>query len=210
MKFIWKLAITMGCATVPVMPAGAQLFFIGVRAGAGIPTGGFSETGQGATSDPLLRGAKPGVGYGLDGGLGLGPIGLYASTDHIEFDCRSGSCESSGKYKLSGVSGGLRMGVPLFPIIKPWAKAGLTWNDVSGTLGGSSGPKITTTKRPGYELGAGFDVPVLGFFSITPQVRYFAQKVKYRMIFVDDIVYSGTKEMKYYTFDLGFRFKSPI
>lgn len=210
MNLVSKIAVIVGFSSVSPIQGRAQLFYAGVRGGAGIPTGGFAEAGA-ASGDALLRGARPGLGYGLDAGLSLGPIlGLYASTDRIDFDCQSQSCAASGKYSLKGVSGGVRMGVPLIPMIKPWVKAGITVNQLTGTLDGANGgTKFTTKKRPGYEVGAGVDLPVMTFFSLTPQVRYVRQKLKYEPPASSGLA-SGTREANYYTFDLCFRFRSPI
>lgn len=209
MKLISKLAITAGLSICSALPARAQLFYVGVRGGAGIPTGGFGEAGS-TSGDPFLKGARPGLGYGLDAGISLGPIlGAYASTDRIDFDCLSQSCATSGKYKLKGVSAGVRVGVPLVPLIKPWVKAGITVNEMTGTLSGTPGGEVKTGKRPGYEVGAGIDLPVMTFFSITPQVRYVRQNLKYKPP-ASSSLSGGTREANYYTFDIGFRFRSPI
>ena len=211
MKLVSKFAVLLVLSSVSSHPARAQLFYVGVRGGAGIPTGSFGEASA-ASTDGLLRGAKPGLGYGLDGGISLGPLlGLYASTDRIDFDCLSEACASSGKYKLKGVSGGVRIGIPmiaLIPLPKPWVKAGVTVNQLTGTLGGT-GMKITTEKRPGLELGAGVDLPVMMLFTITPQVRYVRQRIKYDPP-ASSSFSGGTRDANYYTFDIGFRFRSPI
>lgn len=212
MKLASKVAVIVGLSSVSAIQARAQLFYLGVRGGAGIPTGGFGEAAP-PSSDEALRGARAGLGYGLDAGVSLGPLlGLYAATDRIDFDCLPQSCASSGKYKLKGVSGGVRLGIPL-PLVqlpKPWVKAGITYNEMTGTLAGApAGTKITTSKRPGYELGGGVDVPVMSFFSITPQIRYVRQKLKYQAPASGSST-GGTREANYYTFDLGFRFRSPI
>lgn len=211
MKLITRLVIT----TLISVPATvhSQLFFVGVRGGAAVPKGSFAEAPQGSES-PLLKGAKPGLGYGLDAGLSLGPLlGLYAATDRIDFDCRPASCAASGKYKLKGASAGLRMGIPLVPLallIKPWVRAGITVNQLTGTFnGGASGTTVTTEKRPGYELGGGVDLPVMTFFSITPQLRYVRQNLKYKPPASSGLT-GSTRSADYYTFDLGFRFRSPI
>ena len=211
MNLVSKVAVVVGLSSFSPIQARAQLFYLGVRGGAGIPTGGFGEAAT--STDGALRGARPGLGYGLDAGVSLGPLlGLYAATDRIDFDCLSESCASSGKYKLKGVSGGVRLGipVPLLPLPKPWVKAGITYNQMTGTLqGAAAGMKITTSKRPGYELGAGVDLPVMTFFSITPQVRYVRQKLKYQPPSISSST-GGTRDANYYTFDIGFRFRSPI
>ena len=177
----------------------AQALYAGVRAGAASPTGAFSTSASG-TEDPSLRGATAGAGYGLDAGVGSPLVGFYASYDRINFGCASGgACATSGKYKLSGVAGGVRVGIPLIPMIKPWAKAGITYNEITRTLNGTTS---STGKSPGYEVGAGVDIPVLlNFFSLTPQVRRIRQKLS---------LGGSKRSADYYTFDIGFRVRTPI
>ena len=199
---IAALGMFMLASAVPVH---AQLVYIGVRGGAGVPSGTFAETFQPNAQDGVIRGAKLGVGYGVDGGVDLGPLGFYAGYDHIDFGCESSACASNGKYKLNGVSAGVRLGVPLIPIVKPWVKAGVTFNEVNGTSTGTNATKIATDRTPGYEIGAGLDIPVLMLFSLTPQVRYVGQKLDLKGL------YTGTKtNVSYYTFDLGLRARTPF
>jgi opacity protein-like surface antigen len=192
-------------------PADAQLFYVGIRGGAGIPTGAFADTVQGTAPQQFLRGAKAGFGYGLDAGINLGPLGFYAGFDHIDFECEAQACDADSKYKLQGVSAGLRLSVPLFPLVKPWVKGGVTFNELEADLSGGAGASTFTSDRtPGYEIGAGIDIPIAGgFFSLTPQARYVGQKLDY------DIpgVTSGNQPNKaanYYTFDIGLRLRTPM
>ena len=188
--------------------AQAQLFYVGVRGGAAIPTGTFSETSS-VSGDAFFSAATPGLGYGVDAGIGAGLLGLYASADRIQFECDKDLCDERGKYKLSGVSAGVRLGVPLFPLIKPWVKAGVVVNDITGTLsGGAAATRIETVRRPGYELGAGIDIPIAGIFSVTPQGRYVRQRLKYRLEPAGAA--AGPRDVNYYTFDIAFRLRSPI
>ena len=191
-------------------PAEAQLFYVGVRGGAAVPTGLFSES-EGTTSDKLLEGAKTGFGYGLDAGVNLGPLGFYAGFDQMRFDCAPSSCASDdGVYKLKGASAGVRLSVPLFPIIKPWIKGGVTFNELEADFGSASSFATFRTERtPGYEVAAGFDIPFGGIFSITPQARYVGQKLKYRIPGVSNGDESS-EAANYYTFDLGLRLRSPL
>lgn len=203
MRNLIKGAAVASAMFVLSAPLHAQLLYFGVRAGAGVPAGTFAEASQPAATDGVLRGAKPGVGYGLDAGVGLGPLGIYVGYDRIDFDCDG--CASGAKYKLSGVSAGVRLGVPLFPIIKPWVKAGVTFNEINSTETGTGVTKIATDRTPGYEVGAGIDIPVLGLFAITPQARYVGQQLDLKG------VYSGSKtNVSYYTFDVGFKLKTPF
>lgn len=201
-----------GMAGFTGTPVDAQLFYVGVRAGAGIPTGTFADTAQGPIQSDLLAGATAGLGYGLDAGVGLGPLlGAYVSLDQIPFGCAKNSCAWSGKYTLTGYSAGIRAGVPLLPLIKPWVKAGITLNEIEGRIGESPNVTRVTTKRaPGYEIGAGADIPVLGgFFNLTPQVRRIRQKLEYEVP-SSSVPTRGKKSVDYYTFDIGLRLRSPI
>ena len=211
MKFILSAAAAIGILA-SAAPAEAQLFYIGIRGGAGIPTGVFADTTQGGTAEEkFLSGAKTGFGYGLDAGINLGPIGIYAGFDHINFECEVQSCSADTKYKLQGVSAGVRLSLPLFPVVKPWVKGGVTFHELEADFSGSSSaPALSTDRTPGYELGAGVDIPFAGgFFSLTPQARYVGQKLDYKIPGVT----TGNGENRtanYYTFDLGLRIRSPL
>lgn len=210
MKLAAGIFLALGSA-VTALPAQAQLFYIGIRGGAGIPTGVFADSAAGTSQQRLLAAAGSGFGYGLDAGINLGPLGFYAGFDHINFECNEQACADDGKYELQGVSAGLRLSVPLFPLIKPWVKAGVTFHELEADFGdASSTPALKTDRSPGYELGAGFDVPIAGgFLSLTPQVRYVGQKLDYRLPGVTTGDSSET-EANYYTFDLGLRLRSPF
>ncbi len=205
MKLIARYAAACAAISISALPLKAQLLYVGVRAGAGVPNGTFAESASTGSTDGSLRGATPGVGYGIDAGVGLGPIGFYAGLDRINFGCEATACASNGKYKLTGVSAGVRVGVPLMPIIKPWVKAGVTFNEINGTAAGTGVTKIATDRTPGYEVGAGIDIPILVLFSLTPQVRYVGQKLEYKGLS------AGSKtNVSYYTFDLGLRARTPF
>jgi hypothetical protein len=180
--------------------ADAQALYAGVRAGTGIPTGDFSQDATATGNSAYLRGASPGLGYGLDGGIGSPMFGFYASYDRIRFGCSSGQCSTSGKYELTGYAAGVRASVPLLPLLRPWAKAGLTYNELKGSVGTTS---VTTGSSPGYEVGAGVDIPIfMGFFSLTPQVRRIRQRLSPN---------GGSKrDVNYYTFDIGLRVRTPL
>ncbi len=198
-----------GVLSLVTTSAGAQLFYAGVRGGAAIPTGDFAGEATPAGNGPVLRGATPGLGYGLDAGVGMGLIGFYASYDKIKFGCASESCALSAKYELTGFAGGVRASVPLMPLIKPWAKAGITYNEMNGTYPGANGPAISTGKSPGFEVGAGLDIPVLmGFFNLTPQVRHVRQKMQPRTS--SSTISGGKRSADYFTFDIGLRVRSPL
>src|SRR4051812_46430289 len=79
---------------------GAQTISFGLRGTGSFPTGSFADDQGSAANAALIQGAKSGFGYGLDAGIGFGPIGLYAGFDHVKFDCETATCRSDGKYTL--------------------------------------------------------------------------------------------------------------
>ncbi len=160
-----------------------QGFSLGLRGGGGIPLGAFaqaaaSQSGTSGTNQALLSGAKTGFGYGLDAGLSMGFLGLYAGFDHVQFNCNDPQCGSQGQYTLGGVSGGLRITLLQHGMIRPWAKGGVTLADLKGSYGSGQNGNLTTDRAPGYEIAGGFDVPLLGVLALSPQVRYVGQNAK--------------------------------
>ncbi len=189
----------------------AQAISIGLRGTGSFPTGSFSQTsGTAPSSDAAIEGAKSGFGYGLDAGVGVGPIGVYASFDHIKFDCETATCQADGKYTLSGVTGGVKVYLPHFSIARPYVKGGVTFNDLQGGYGGQSSNALTTDHAPGYEVGGGLDVSFLGIFSFCPQVRYVGQNLKAKIpgVIVNQAA-TGTA-VNYFTFDAGMSVHTPF
>jgi hypothetical protein len=185
----------------------AQGLYFGLRGGAGIPTGTFSETTGSTTA---LQSAKTGFGYGADAGIGLGLIGLYAGFDHVNFDCESNTCNSDGKYQLQGVTGGIRLNMPGQSMIRPFVKGGVTFNELKGGYGANGSQGLTTEKNPGYEVGVGVDISILGLFSITPQARYIGQNFKYDVPGVTNTASQPEAGVNYVSFDLGLQVHNPL
>ena len=207
MKSQFSIAALACLVATSAPPAKAQAIYAGVRGSSGIPAGDFGEETTATGNDALLRGASPGLGYGFDAGLGSTLIGFYASYDRIQFECQSGSCAASGKYEVKGVSAGARVGIPLLPLVKPWAKAGITYMQMTGSV---SGTAVTTEKRPGYEIGAGVDIPILmGFFSLSPQMKLVRQKLE-PVIASSSATTGGKRAADYYVFSLGLNVRSPF
>jgi opacity protein-like surface antigen len=192
-------------------PLAAQSISIGLRGTGSIPTGSFAETGTSttATNDAVIAGAKNGFGYGLDAGIGLGPIGVYAGFDHIKFDCEATTCRSDGKYTLQGATVGLKLAVPGMPRFRPYVKGGVTFNDLQGGYGGESSNVLTTDKKPGYEIGVGFDYTFGGIIALTPQARYVGQNLKAKIPGVSTPT-TETTGVNYFTFDIGFSLHTPF
>ncbi len=203
-------AVALSLVVASASTLSAQYISIGLRGTGTVPTGAFGSTDQTATNSALIEGAKSGFGYGLDAGLGVGPIGIYAAFDHIQFDCETATCQSSGKYTLQGATAGVQLSVPGIPKIRPYVKGGVTFNDLQGGYGGQSSNALTTDRTPGYEVGVGFDYSILGIVSLTPQARYVGQNFKAKIPGVVVTSSTPTTGVNYFTFDVGLSLHTPF
>jgi hypothetical protein len=185
----------------------AQSISIGLRGSGSFPTGSFAK--QEPTNDELISGAKSGFGYGLDVGVGVGPIGIYAGFDHIKFDCQTETCQTDGKYTLQGVTAGLKLAMPMVSRFRPFVKGGVTFQDLKGGYGSSASNVLTAERTPGYEVGVGLDYSLLGIVSLTPQARYIGQKFKPKIPGVATPETSNAQGANYFTFDLGLSVHTP-
>ena len=189
-------------------PVEAQWLSIGLRGSGSIPTGEFAD---GAVSSTIakINGARSGFGYGLDVGLGVGMFGLYGGFDHVRFDCHILTCSSEGRYTLSGVSAGLKLAPFRRSVLSPFVKSGVTFNELQGGYGGTTSNTLTSDRAPGYELGTGVDVSVLGLVTLTPQLRYIGQQLKVRVPGVTSPPADG-QGVNYLSFDLGLTVHTPF
>ena len=114
MNRLYRTLTVAPCLALISAPLLAQSISIGLRGSGSFPTGSFAEQQVApGSSDVLIAGAKSGFGYGVDVGVGLGPIGVYAGFDHINFDCQTETCRSDGKYTLQGVTAGVKLAMPM-------------------------------------------------------------------------------------------------
>ena len=187
----------------------AQWLSFGLRGTGSIPTGSFAGA-QTSADGALIEGAKNGFGYGLDVGLGIGPIGLYGGFDQVKFDCETATCKTDGKYTLQGVTVGLKLSPATGSMFRPFIKGGITFNDLQGGYGGSSSNRLSTDKTPGYEGGVGADVTLMGLVSFTPQVRYIGQNLKAKIPGVITPATATEQGVNYFSFDLGFSVHTPF
>ena len=183
----------------------AQTIYMGLRGGGAYPTGEFGQTGGGST---LLDAAKSGFGYGFDAGLQLGFVGMYAGFAHIDFSCESSTCNSDGKYLLRGAVAGLKLLVPHTTIIRPFAKGGVTFNQLEGGYKNGQLTELKTDHKPGYEIGAGLDVNILGLVTLSPEARYVGQNFRYKVPGVNTVGATPTQGVNYFTFDVGLSFRN--
>ncbi len=187
----------------------AQGIYLGLRGGGAFPAGDFSDPSATSTTT-TLDAAKSGFGYGLDAGLQLGIAGVYASFDHIKFDCESSTCNSDGKYNLQGATAGLKLLMPGTNLVRPWVKGGVTFNQIEGGYGTGHSTELKSDRKPGYEVGVGLDIGILGLLSFTPQARYIGQNFKYNVPGVNTTGAESTQGANFYTFDLGLSVHNPL
>ncbi len=206
-----KIAIRISALSVALFASASQLsaqvLSLGLRGTGAYPTGDFSET---SNNTAVLDAAKSGFGYGLDAGLQLGIAGVYASFDHIKFDCESRTCNSEGKYKLQGATAGVKLLMPGTGMVRPFVKGGVTFNELEGGYGTGQSTEIKTERKPGYEVGAGLDIGILGLLSFTPQARYVGQNFKYKVPGVNTTGAEASTGVNYFTFDLGLSVHNPL
>ena len=127
----------------------AQSVSIGLRGSGSFPTGSFSQTQATAPSaDASIAGAKSGFVCGLDAGLSVGFIGVYASFDHIKFDCETATCQTDGKYTLQGVTAGVKLSTLSVSMVRPFIEGGVAFNDLQGGTVISRRTRSRPTKPP--------------------------------------------------------------
>jgi Outer membrane protein beta-barrel domain len=210
MKNTLRAVVPALLVTFAASPVSAQSISIGLRGSGSIPTGSFSETPSATTPNTaLIEGAKSGFGFGLDVGLSLNMIGVYAGFDHVKFDCETTSCRADGKYTLQGVTAGVKLSPPIAGMLHPFVKAGVTFNDLQGGYGGSSSNVMTADRAPGYEVAVGADITLVGILSLTPQARYIGQELKAKVPGVSAPAATG-QGVNYLSLDLGLSVHTPF
>ena len=211
MKSIPRIFAALTIAILPVT-ASAQWISLGLRGSGGAPTGTFSD--EGTSSGDVVTGAKSGFGYGLEAAAGIGPVGAYAGFDHIKFDCAVASCFDEGDYTLHGASIGLKLSSRGFSILRPFVKGGVTFNNLKKHYGTctsnctSSSSNFESDRAPGYEIGVGADISLMGLVGLVPQVRYVGQNLKFKVPGVSSPDPDG-QGVNYFTFDVGLTFHTP-
>jgi hypothetical protein len=218
MKTAFRLLVVVFALAFSAIHLSAQSISLGLRGSGAFPTGGFSDAVPVYTPvncpacntvgpSSAMAAAKNGFGYGLDAGLQLGIAGVYASFDHITFDCASYACNSDGNYKLMGATAGVKLSMPGSSILRPFVKGGVTFNQLEGAYNGS---ELKTDRKPGYEVGVGLDIGILGLLSFSPQARYVGQNFKYNVPGISTAGAEPTQGANYYTFDLGLSVHNPL
>jgi hypothetical protein len=206
MKKLLMATLVTGLMVCGARGADAQGLSLSLRGGGGLALGDFASAP--ASEGNALAGAKNGFGLGLDAALSFTrSIGLYAGFDRIAFACEDTACGRDGEYNLSGFTAGLQLTPVRVASLTPWVRGGVTFNQLRGTYG-AAGNKLSSDRAPGYEVGAGIHVPVLGVLALSPQVRYVGQSPRVRIPGVD--APEAATEIGYFTFDLGLSVQAPF
>lgn len=203
-----RIALSSVALLISTRSANAQWIALGVRGTGSVPTGSFAEENSSASSTSVIEGAKNGFGYGLDIAAGIGMFGLYGGFDHVNFDCETYLCSSGGEYTLSGASAGLKLTRSAGSLLHPFIKGGVTFNKLTGRFGSSSNG-LTSDRAPGYEVGVGVDLSLIGLLALAPQVRYVGQNFKAKVPGVTSPDPDG-QGVNYFTFDLGLSVQVPF
>jgi hypothetical protein len=168
MKRLLMTTLAAGLVMCGAHGADAQGLSVSLRGGGGLPVGEFAKA---ATSDEgaMIAGAKNGFGYGLDATLSFTrSIGVYAGFDQVAFTCEDAACGRDGEYTMGGFTAGLQLAPLQVAGITPWVRGGVTFNELRGTYG-NDGNRVSSDRAPGYEVGAGINVPLLGVLSSPPR-----------------------------------------
>lgn len=204
------LLVAALAAGLVATPACAQHLAVSLRGGGAVPFGSFAAEVAGSGSEAFVSGAGNGFGYGLDASFSVGAVGVYAGFDQVAFGCESAQCARSAKYRMGGVSLGVRLAPAAGGSFAPWLRAGITFHELRGEYGeGASARKLTSDRAPGYEFAAGVDVPLAGVLALSPQVRYVGQNLRYRVPGVQTPE-AAERGVGYLKLDLGLSFRSAL
>jgi hypothetical protein len=207
MKRLFILSTLVGLSGFSVGDAAAQLS-IAVRGTGGLPMSQFAEAAAAGEDEVMIAGAEQGFGMGLDASLSLGrALGLYAGFDRVRFGCVEASCGEDGEYRLSGFAAGVQVNPWRRGLVQPWVRGGLTFGELDGTYG-SQGRQLSSERSPGYSIGAGFHLPILGMLSLSPQVRYVGQHARVSVPGID--APRADRNVGYLSVDLGLAISSPF
>jgi opacity protein-like surface antigen len=161
----------LAAAARPATAQGVIPLAVEGRVGVGFPTGDFGNDDD----------VGAGFGFGGDIVLRVLPlVNVYGGWERYSFD---GKGESDGSNVTdSGVRAGAQLSIPVGMVtgFSPFVSAGLLYNRVSAEASeGSASLKFTSDWKLGYELGAGFSMPVAPAVSVVPAVRYRAHDVSF-------------------------------
>lgn len=145
------LSLLLFVFLLPASEAQAQVSFSGEgRVGVTFPTGDLSDVGAGA-----------GLGLGAELMMTFQPnLSAYVGLNRHGFSCDS-DCDLGSSPRSSGVGAGLKLIFPSPQDALLWGRAGVVGHSLSDD--DSSGDR-----NLGFELGAGFDMPIAPRLYLTP------------------------------------------
>lgn len=160
------VGVLSALSLVAVAPrAHAQIpLSIDVRGGAALP--------QGDLGDDAALGADMGWGFEGSVGLALTPMfSLYGGGSRYVFEREGNTIGSDGEFVDLGFHAGAK--VSLAPVVlgaSPWVRGGVIFHDLEQDDAGAT--EEDTSTKPGFEVGAGLEIPLGRVLSFTPGARY--------------------------------------
>jgi hypothetical protein len=104
MKNLARMLVIAPSIALLASTLAAQSISIGLRGTGSIPTGSFAETQTGAGNTAVIEGAKTDLATASTS-RSAWARSPYGGFDHVKFDCETATCQSDGKYTMSGVRG---------------------------------------------------------------------------------------------------------
>lgn len=135
----------------------AQGAWLGVTAGAGIPTGNYGDAAAtgwnaGATGTVMLNDR-----WGIGGDLGYhswgGSDALNAAT------ATAFGAGSEFKWSAIQATGHTMLRIPTAGMVKPYAQVGLGLYDIKGKVSSPSGDTESSKSKVGFNFGGGIQIP---------------------------------------------------
>jgi hypothetical protein len=158
---IRTLALLALPALLAARPAAAQLT-IEAR-------GGFSIGNDEAAASRLEPRPRPAVSLVVEYPA-TRLLSAYAGFSRAAFGCEEGFCtDRDVSFASSGVDAGVRLHLPRLP----WLRAGVLYHSLTTTTHAGPAPgESSSGKGFGYELGAGFTIPVVRGVRLLPGLAY--------------------------------------
>jgi opacity protein-like surface antigen len=206
MRHVRLLATALLLSSALGVSAHAQSrFTVEVRAGAGMPTGGF-----GADQTIDTNGAcclHNSIGWNVTGSLLYAltqNLQLYAGVRHDDFSVSNPAGSTPWHPVDDGVAAGVRLGCPtrVAMVFRPFAEGGVVLSNAR-----TAGPDSYTTPtdpRAGFEVGGGVAVDVAPRFSLTPAIRYRKHKAHVR---ASQGFPGADADVAYLSMDVGVQFR---
>lgn len=188
-RFLTVALATLGLS-VPGMAEAQEVRGIGleVRGGFNVPTGSFKDSG-----------AETEMSFGGDVILNVHPaLSLYGGWGRSQFGCDG--CGGTDDIHSSGPELGVKVIGSRYRGVLPWARLGLTYHQLSGTLASA---EFESDRRAGVQASLGADIPLGEVLSIAPAVRFQNWTARFAGPFE---MFGVDQNVRYVAFELGAHF----